>query len=471
MHITAIAPEIFLAGMGCIILMAEVFTPENRTHAYGYSLLTLLVTAALIIYNIPMTAHTVFDNSYIVDKFACGMKLISVGILAAIFIYSKFYMQSRDFFKVEFFVLTLFSLLGMILIISSNNFLTLYLGIELFVLPLYALIVIVKHKANYTEAAFKYFIIGSLGSSLLLFGISLIYGAVGSIDFQQVAMATNSHMFTLGMMLIVSGMALEFGAVPFHMWLPDVYEGSPTTVTMIVGTIPKVAIFAVLYRLLSSAFINISPNWQLVFMLLGVLSVIFGNLFAIVQKNVKRFLAYSTISHVGFILLGLFAAPKVGFAAPIFYTIVYAIMVLAAFALIIYLSHQGFEADEIDDFKGLAKREPWLSFLMLLTMFSLAGIPPLVGFYAKLQILQSVIDAGYAWLAIVVMLFSVIGAFYYLRVVKNMYFEEPVELNKSTHSPGMSVVAKTLVSGHSILLLLLGLYPTSILYMCIAMLQ
>ncbi len=393
-------------------------------------------------------------------------------LLAAILMYSRLYMQARDFFKGEFFVLSLLSLLGMMVVISSSNFLSLYLGVELFVLPLYALIVFVRGKAIYTEAAFKYFIIGSLGSALLLYGVSLIYGATGYIDFAQIASANvTSQIFILGMLFVISGICLEFGAVPFHMWLPDVYEGSPTTVTMIVGTIPKIAVFAVMYRLLTIAFPNISVQWQQLFLLLALFSVIVGNLLAIVQSNVKRFLAYSTISHIGFILLGLFAAPVAGYTPAIFYTVVYAFMVLAAFAMIVYLGHQGFEADRIDDFRGLSKRDPWLAFLMLLTMFALAGIPPLVGFYAKLQILQAVVQLGYVWIAVVAMIFSVIGAFYYLRVIRVMYFDTVPETVHVRYTSSMSAIGKMLVSGHALLLLLTGIYPASILYICIAMLK
>lgn len=471
MTLSAIAPEMFVTGMSCIILLYDSFTKKKNSRPYFYTLFTLLITGILIVYNIPTISHSSFYNSFIVDKFACGMKLTVLVLLAAILIYSRLYMQAREFFNAEFFVLSLCSLLGMMIVISCNNFLSLYLGIELFVLPLYAMIVFVKKESDYAEAAFKYFIIGSLGSGLLLYGVSLIFGATSSIDFSQISNVQTSPMLILGMLFAISGIVLEFGAVPFHMWLPDVYEGSPTTVTMIVGTIPKIAIFAVIYRLLTSAFTNMSEYWQQAFMLIALASIIIGNLFAIVQNNLKRFLAYSTISHIGFILLGLFAAPVAGFSPSIFYTIAYAFMVLAAFALIIYMCHQGFEADCIDDFRGLAKKNPWLAFLMLMTMFALAGIPPFIGFYAKLQVLQAVVTAGYSSYAIIAMLFSVVGVFYYLRIIRVMFFEDPIDVIRIRYVSSMSAVAKVLISGHGMLLLLAGIYPASLLYLCIAMLK
>lgn len=470
-YLNALAPELFITGMACIILLGDVYTTNPiKSAAYWLSLFTLVAAAVITIFTLPLTAYTVFNGSFIIDRFACGFKIILYILLAAIFIYSRFYMRAREFFVGEFFTLSLFSLLGMMVVISSGNFLTLYLGLELFVLPLYALIVFVKQETKYTEAAIKYFVIGTLGSGILLYGISLVYGATGTIDFASIALSTNnSPLLILGMLFVVAGVALEFGAVPFHMWLPDVYEGSPTTVTMIVGTIPKIAVFAMAYRLLTLAFINIAPSWQQLFMLMALASVAIANVMAIAQANIKRMLAYSTISHIGFILLGLFAAPIAGYLPAIFYTIIYAFMVLAAFAMIMRLTDKGFEADKISDFRGLNKRNPWLAFIMLLIMFSLAGIPPLVGFYAKLQILQAVVEAGYPWVAVGALVFTVIGAFYYLRVIRVMYFEEPQQIVPNSHS--MSIVGKVLVSGHGLLLLLLGVFPAAVIHLCIALLK
>lgn len=466
-------PEIFITIMACVILLSDMSIKKSlKFITYALSLSTLFF-ASIITYSItPITSITIFSNAFIVDKFACVLKIILYILLACIFIYSRFYMRVREMLSGEFFALAFFSLLGMMIIISSGNFLTLYLGLELLVLPLYAMIVFVKQQVKYKEAALKYFIIGSLGAGLLLYGISLIYGATGTIDFINTTTAVNSPiLLKLGLLFIVVGVALEFGAVPFHMWLPDVYEGSATTVTMIVGTIPKIAVFAMTYRLLTLAFPTVTPDWQQMFMLLALTSIIIGNLMAIAQTNLKRMLAYSTISHVGFILLGLFAAPKAGYAPAIFYTVVYTFMALAALAMIMRLSSQGFEADLISDFRGLNKRCPWLAFIMLLIMFSLAGVPPLVGFYAKFQILQAVIVAGYPWFAILALLFTVIGAFYYLRVIRVMYFEEPLNDKSTPIVGGMSLIGRILISSHGLLLLLFGIFPASIIYLCISMLN
>lgn len=465
----ALAPEICVTLMASAILLFDVFNKNlNKIFIYIFSVTTLIVAGVLTKFTAKEMV-VLFNGGYIVDSFASNLKILIYVILAAIFIYSYNYMKSRKLLHGEFFVLALFSLLGMMCLISSGNFLTFYLGLELFVLPIYAMIVFARDNTKYIEAAVKYFIIGSLGSGLLLYGISLVYGASGTINFILLASsAYNGILLQLGMLFIIVGIALEFAAVPFHMWLPDVYEGSPTTVTMIVATIPKIAVFAITYRLLTLAFPNLTANWQMWFMVLALLSIIFGNLIAIAQSNIKRMLAYSTINHVGFILLGLFAAPTIGYIPAIFYTIVYAFMTLAAFAVIMRLTALGFEAELIEDFRGLNKTAPWSAFVMLLIMFALAGIPPLVGFYAKLQILQGVIQAGFTWIAILAMIFSIIGAFYYLRVVKAMYFSEP-NLTASHAAADMSITARILMSCNGLLLLLAGIYPASIIYFCMDM--
>jgi NADH-quinone oxidoreductase subunit N len=467
----ALAPEILITILACFVLIADVYSKPNTGIAYALSLCGLLTVGCVTAFSMPNSPQILFDGSFIVDRFAHSLKLALFVLLAVIFIYSREYMRDRNFWQGEFFSLALFSTLGMMLVISSGNFLSLYLGLELIVLPLYAMIVFVKNETRYIEAAIKYFVIGSLGSGLLLYGISLIYGAAGSIEFVAIASsAFNAPLMQLGMLFVVLGIALEFGAVPFHMWLPDVYEGSPTTVTMIIATIPKIAVFALTYRLLTLAFPNLSAEWQLWLMALALASIIIGNLMALVQKNIKRMLAYSTISHIGFILLGLFAAPKAGYTPAIFYTLVYAFMSLAAFAVIMRLSAKGYDADFIVDYRGLNKTNPWLAFIMLLTMFSLSGVPPLVGFYAKLQILQAVINSGFTWIAVTAMIFTVIGAFYYLRVIREMYFEDPIT-PVGTVRADMSLIARVVVSGNGLLLLLTGIYPASLVYLCINMLR
>jgi NADH-quinone oxidoreductase subunit N len=466
-------PEICITSMACVILIANVFFQKKAKYlAYILSLFSLGLAAAATIDIMPVISQHIFNDSYIVDKFSCILKLVLFLLLGFIFIYSRIYMTAREFLHGEFFALSLFALLGMMVLISSGNFLTVYLGLELLVLPLYAMIVMVKKQPKYTEAAMKYFIIGSLGAGLLLYGISLVYGATGSYAFVAVADAiTGPATLKLGMVLVVVGVALEFGAVPFHMWLPDVYEGSPSSVTMIIGTIPKIAVFAMAYRLLTLAFPNLHADWQQLFMVMALLSAGLGNIVAIAQTNLKRMLAYSTIGHIGFILLGLFAAPQQGYIAPLFYTVTYAFMALAAFSMIMRLSNKGFEAELISDFRGLNARDPWLAFIMMLIMLSLAGVPPLVGFYAKFLILQSVVNAGYPWLAILALLFSVIGTFYYLRIIRVMYFEQPSEGQEALTSDGMSVTARALVSVNGLALLALGVLPGFLMYLCLLALQ
>jgi NADH-quinone oxidoreductase subunit N len=466
-----IAPEIFVTVMASVTLMAGVFTGKHQsTVAYVLSLITLITVGIITFNTMPIISQAIFDNAFIIDRFSCQLKLVMYAILAGIYVYSKLYMRQRDFASGEFYSLSLLSLLGMMLVISCGNYLTLYLGLELLVLPVYAMIVFVKNKTKYIEAAMKYFVIGSLGAGLLLFGISLVFGATGTIGFSgNVLDASLTPIMQMAMIFIVVGVALEFGAVPFHMWLPDVYEGSPTPVTMIVSTIPKIAIFALAYRLLTLSFTSISADWQQLFMIMGLLSIALGNVLGIAQPNLKRMLAYSTIGHVGFILLGLFAAPQEGYTATIFYTIVYAFMALAAFGMITRLTSSGFEADQIKDFRGLSKRDPWLAFIMMLVMLSLAGIPPLVGFYAKFLILQAVVAAGYPWIAALSLLFSVIGAFYYLRIVHLMYFEPADDTVDSNDS--MSMTARVILSAHGLSLLLFGIFPAAVLYYCLVMLS
>lgn len=466
-----IAPEIFITFIACFVLLIGVVFKNYYRNINYYVVLLSLIGISIITMNImPLASQTIFDNAFIVDRFACHLKLVIYILMAGIYIYARKYMQQRNFAENEFYALSLFSMLGMMLLISCGNYLTLYIGLELLVLPIYAMIVFIPNHGKYIEAAMKYFIIGSLGAGLLLFGISFIFGATGTIDFNILTIDSNLiPVLLLGIVFIIVGIALEFGAVPFHLWLPDVYEGSPTVVTMIISTIPKIAVFALIYRLLTISFTNISASYQQLFMIMALMSIAIGNILAIVQTNIKRMLAYSTIGHVGFILLGLFVAPQEGYVATIFYTIVYTFMALAAFAMIISLANNGFEADSVTDFRGLNKKNPWLAFIMLLIMLSLAGVPPLLGFYAKFLVLQTVIAAGYTWIAIIALIFTVIGAFYYLRVIYLMYFEAPeLELNDAN---GISVIARSLLSMHGLSLLLLGIFPATVIYYCVAMLS
>lgn len=468
-----ILPEIIVASMAALILLLGVFFDKNaRFLSYYLSVVTLIAVIIITVAALPVVTKVVVNNTYIIDNFSVILKSVLSVLLLCIFLYSKYYLNTRDFLQGEFFSLSLFSLLGMMVLTSTSDFLTMFLGLELLVLPLYAMIVMVKNQSRYAEGAIKYFIIGSLGAGLLLYGISLVYGACGSFNFSAITQTTDTqHILKLGMLLVIVGIAVEFGSVPFHMWLPDVYEGSPTPVTMVIGTLPKIAIFAIAYRVLSLAFMDLALQWQTIILVLALLSIAWGNIAAIAQTNIKRMLAYSTIGHIGFILLGLAVAPQQGYLAPLFYTIIYAFMALAAFAVIVRLTAHGFEAETIADFRGLNEREPWLAFLMLLIMFSLAGVPPLVGFYAKFLILQSLVDAGHEAVAIVALISTVIAAFYYLRIVKVMYFESSSDDLHFDSNHSMATAGKALVVVNGFALLIFGIAPGCLIQLCLKAFQ
>jgi NADH-quinone oxidoreductase subunit N len=357
----------------------------------------------------------------------------------------------------------------MMIMVSAHSLLSVYLGLELLSLSLYALVATDRDSPVASEAAMKYFVLGSLASGMLLYGISMIYGATGSVDLQMVAdavarLGTDNLVLVFGLVFLVVGLSFKLGAVPFHMWLPDVYQGAPTPVTLFIGSAPKLAAFALVMRILVDGLGALQGDWQGMLIILAAASMALGNLVAIAQTNIKRMLAYSTISHVGFLLLGILAATPEGYAAAMFYTIVYVLMAVGAFGVIIMLSRAGFEAENIDDFKGLNDRSPWLAFLMMMIMMSMAGVPFLVGFYAKWVVLQAIVNIGLVWLAILGVVFSVIGAFYYLRVVKCMYFDkaeqsEPIQLSLDT---------EIAISANGLLLVALGLYPTALMGWCAA---
>ncbi len=335
-------------------------------------------------------------------------------------------------FRGEFFALALFATLGMMVMISANHLLTLYLGLELLSLSLYAMVALQRDSARATEAAMKYFVLGALASGMLLYGMSMLYGATGTLEITELAQLSMDGVraqavLVFGLVFIVAGLGFKLGAVPFHMWVPDVYQGAPTAVTLFLGSAPKFAAFAIVMRLLAQALgaEMLVDEWRQMLMIMAVLSLAIGNLTAIMQTNLKRMLAYSTISHMGFLLLGVLSGTIDGYGAGMFYVVVYVLMTLGAFGIILLLTRGGFEAEELDDYKGLNQRSPWYAFLMLLLMFSMAGIPPTVGFYAKLSVLQAVVQIGLWWVAVIAVIFSLIGAFYYLRIVKLMYFDAP----------------------------------------------
>jgi NADH-quinone oxidoreductase subunit N len=468
----ALAPEIFLATAACAVLLIDIFIRERyRMTTYGLALASLVITAALTVWSGGDSTEILLSGSYIRDPMSDVLKVVTCIVAFMAFVYAKDYLRDRDLLKGEYFVMGLFAVLGMLVMISANGFLTLYLGLELLSLCLFALVAFDRDSPRGAEAAMKYFVLGALSSGLLLYGISIIYGITGALDFPGIAEALEhtskaaDATLVFGLVFLVIGLAFKFGAVPFHMWVPDVYHGAPAPVTLFLGSAPKIAAFALAIRMLVEGLGPLEggwEGWQGMLIILAVLSMALGNVVAIAQSNVKRMLAYSTIGHMGFIFLGLITLDGEGYAAAMFYAIVYALMAAGGFGLLAMLSRRGFEAQELDDLKGLNERSPWLAGMMLLIMFSMAGVPPTVGFFAKLFILEAVISAGMTWLALVAVFFSIIGAFYYLRVVKVLYFDKP--LDQAPLSPSMD--AQLVMSGNGLAILLLGLFPAALLAAC-----
>jgi NADH-quinone oxidoreductase subunit N len=460
-------PEIFVFSMACVILLADAFLSEQRRFiSCGLALITL-VGAALLTLKGFAAGGVAFSGMFIGDALADTLKLAIDLVVFFVLIYSRDYLHGRGMYKGEYFVLTLFGVTGMMIMASAAHFLTLYLGLELLSLSLYAMVAFQRDSATATEAAMKYFVLGALASGMLLYGLSMLYGATGSLEISTVRnviarMSPDNMVLIFGLVFVIVGLAFKLSVAPFHMWAPDVYHGAPTAVTVFLGTAPKLAAFAMLMRLLVGGLEGLAPHWQQMLVILSILSLATGNIIAIAQTNIKRMLAYSTIAHMGYFLLGMLAAGPNGYASSLFYMLIYVVMSLGAFGMVILLSRQGFEAENLDDFKGLNQRSPWFAFLMLLLMFSMAGVPPTAGFYAKLLVIQAVIDAGFLWLAAVAVVFAVIGAFYYLRVVKLMYFDKPVDSAAFQAGPDMRV----LLSINALALLLLTPWIGSLIDLC-----
>jgi len=426
------APEILVFSMACVVLVVDLFLSDrSRFISYLLAQLTLVGAFVLTLSGMSDASVHVFHGMFVRDPMADVLKLAIFAAVFIAFVYSREYLGERGLFRGEYYVLGLLGTCGMMVMVSASSFLTLYLGLELLSLNLYALVAFNRDSPLSTEAAMKYFVLGAIASGMLLFGLSMLYGATGSLEMGAVhaaiAKLTPNHIvLVFGLVFVVVGLAFKVGAVPFHMWIPDVYHGAPTPVVVYIGTAPKIAAFAMIMRLLVGGLGGLSVSWQGMLIILAVLSMGLGNLVAIAQTNIKRMLAYSTISHMGFFLLGILSATKNGYGSSMFYVLVYALMSLGAFGVVILLSRQGFESDRLEDFRGLGQRSPWAALLMLLLMFSMAGVPPTLGFYAKLLVIQSLVQQGLIWLAIVSVLMAVIGAYYYLRIVKLMYFDEPV---------------------------------------------
>jgi NADH-quinone oxidoreductase subunit N len=468
-------PELFLLLAVCVILIADLFIrDENRIVTYGLTQAALLACVFLIWLWATREPVYTFSGMFVDDLMADVLKLfVCLGVMLLL-AYSRPYLSARGMFRGEFFALVLFATLGMMVMISANHLLVLYLGLELMMLSTYSMVALQRDSATATEAAMKYFVLGALASGMLLYGMSMIYGATGSLEITELAQmiaegSVIGPVLIFGLVFIVAGLGFELGVVPFHMWVPDVYHGAPGAVTLFVSTVPKLAGFALIIRLLGQALgaEQLTVEWQQMLVVMAVLSLVIGNVTAIVQTNLKRMLAYSTISHMGFVLLGVLAGDENGYSAAMFYMVVYVLMNLGAFGMMLLLSRSGFEAENLEDFKGLNQRSPWYAFLMLLIMFSMVGIPPTVGFYAKLAVLQSLLTAGYLSVAVVAVLFSVVGAFYYLRLVKLMYFEQPEDT--AVIAPAADV--KVLMTLNGAAILLFGIMPQPLMALCLVSIQ
>lgn len=460
-------PEIFILSMACIILVVDLFlTDKNRHITYLLSQLTLVVAFFLTLNLFSDETIRIFSNTFVADPMSSVLKLGVYIATFVTFLYSKDYLKERNIFSGEYFVLGLFGVLGMMIMISASSFLTLYLGLELLSLCLYAMVALQRDSSIASESAMKYFVLGAIASGMLLYGMSMLYGATGSLDLQvisqQLSSVTDKTILAFGLVFIIVGVAFKLGAVPFHMWIPDVYQGSPTAVTLYIASAPKIAAFAMLMRLLVGGLLELHVQWQGILIILAVSSMAIGNIVAIAQTNIKRMLAYSAISHVGFLLLGVLSGSAEGFAASMFYIVTYVLMSMASFGMIIIMSRKGFEADKIDDYKGLNQRNPWFAFMMMFIMFSMAGVPPFVGFWAKLSVLKAVVSADLLWLAAVAVVFSIIGAFYYLRIIKVMYFDKAEETQPIECATDLRLVFTL----NACLILLIGLMPDSLITLC-----
>ena len=469
--LTLLVPELALLVLASAALLVDSFTPDGEKPAtFWLAQASLVLVLVLVAAVSPGEAAYAFGGSFISDPMSVALKLTLGLVTLVVFFYSYDYLKEHEIVRGEYFVLGLFALLGMMVMASAGSLLTVYLGLELLSLSMYAMIAMHRQSPVASEAAMKYFVLGALASGMLLYGISMIYGVTGVIDLQGIAdyAAVNADqqsglLLVFGLSFMVVGIAFKLGAVPFHMWLPDIYEGSPTAVTLFISTAPKVAGFAMAVRVLTDGMQDLLPDWQGMLIILSVLSMAVGNIIAIAQSNLKRMLAYSTISHIGFFLLGLISGTGAGYAAAMFYIIVYAIMGMGSFGMIILLGRKGFEADLLNDFKGLARRSPWYAFIMLILMFSMAGIPPLVGFWAKWFVFKELIATGNVWLAAVAVVFSVIGAFYYLRIVKLMFFDEPDKMEAIKATREMRFV----LSLNGLLILALGFMPGMLMAVCV----
>ncbi len=469
MNFSLITSEIFLLIAICVIMIVDLFQRDKeRILTFSLTQITLAALFVIGFNEIGQAKAQGFDGHWVVDELARILKLSIYAISIVALFYARPFISHRNLMRGEYYLLSLFSILGMMIMVSANSFLTVYLGLELLSLSLYALIALQRDSKVASESAVKYFVMGGLASGFLLYGISLMYGATGSLIITEVAAKFASTEFGLigkfGLVFIVIGLAFKFGAVPFHMWLPDIYHGSPSSITAFIASVPKVAAFGMTARLLMDAFGAAVADWSSMILIVALVSVVAGNVIAVSQSNFKRLLAYSAIAHIGYFLLGLVTGTEEGFSAAMFYIIVYALMTLAGFGIVIFMSTSEKEYQNITDLQGMGRYHPWYAFLFSIVLISMAGIPPFIGFWPKLEIFRVLVVNGFVFEALVAIAFSVVGLFYYLKVVKEMFFAESTTAPEITESRSMKIA----ISVNCLMLLLLGLMPDSLYQYCLA---
>ncbi len=464
-------PEVTLLTALCVVLLVDILLDDERREITVWlSLISVALTAWAVVAMPPDGRVFAYSGSYVADGLSQVLKLGIIVLVGVGFYYARDYLKQNDLLRGEYYLLGMFGLLGMLVMTSANSMLTMYLGLETLSLSLYAMVAFERKSVGAAEAAMKYFVLGAIASGALLYGISWVYGVTGELQFDRIAAALvanpdlNAAPLWFGLAFIVVGIAFKFGAVPFHMWLPDVYQGARSPVTLYIASAPKLAALAMLLRFLSDGMGDLHEVWQGMIMVVGVLSLVIGNVVAIAQTNIKRMLGYSAIAHVGFIMLSAFTGTETGYAAALFYSLTYVVMAAGAFGMVILLSRQGYEAELLSDFKGLNARSPWFALMMLFFMFGMAGVPPWVGFFAKLSAIGAVLDAGHTSLAILMVLASVIGAFYYLRVVWYMYFDAAED--RSVFQSRMDT--RVLLSINGLAVLALGMFPGWLMAACVA---
>jgi NADH-quinone oxidoreductase subunit N len=461
-------PQLFILAMVCVILLLDLFLLDSQKWlSYVLSQLTLIGAAYLSYKQLALPSSTSLNDQFVLDHLSVGLDLAMYLVMFMTFMYARAYVVEHKIMRGEFHVLALISLLGGMVMVSANSLLTLYMGLEILSLPLYAMIAMRRDMAKGSEAAIKYFILGAMASGILLYGMSLIYGMTGSLFLDDIAnkvtldYASNSTLL-VGLVLVMVAASIKLSAVPFHMWAPDAYEGAPTSATSLLGTLPKLAVLGLVFRLISQSLPNLASHWQMIWLVLGVLSLFLGNLLAIVQKNIKRMFAYSTIGHVGFVLVALSLNTPDGNSAALFYMITYSVMTVGGFGVVMLASMNGDDADNIEDYTGLNDRNPWLAFMLLLILLSMAGIPPLVGFDSKFYVLKTLVTGQHYILATYALLMSVLAAYYYIRVIKVMYFDKPLFIAPIE----MSADGLTAISLNGLAMIGLGFCPSFLLAFC-----